>query len=235
MPTRVVNKRTERFDVYIGRPSPFGNPFAIGRDGDRDAVIAKFKTYFYGKLRTDPRFKQHVLALKGKTLGCFCKPEACHGDVIVDYLDSGVIDEPEAAAQAVTKSHRVAPSYEGGGFLPTNPSIRLLPSAEPRGNRHALKRPTNLPQATREGATARPPTPSGYLYALKVLLSDLFPPKKPFRFAGRTTRFDILTCIVIVIVFTIFMTMAYTCSAPVDPDPQKTPAGQEWSSHWHNP
>ena len=42
---RVLNKRTDRIPanaIYCGRPSPFGNPFAIGRDGTRDDVCDKF-------------------------------------------------------------------------------------------------------------------------------------------------------------------------------------------------
>ena len=40
--TVVVNLRKERFDVYIGRGSKWGNPFRIGADGDRVEVIRKY-------------------------------------------------------------------------------------------------------------------------------------------------------------------------------------------------
>lgn len=86
MKTRIVNLRKEKYDVYIGRPSQFGNPFEIGRDGTRSEVIEKYKVWFYERLE-NPQYKNQVLQLKGKTLGCFCKPSACHGDIIVDYLD----------------------------------------------------------------------------------------------------------------------------------------------------
>jgi len=87
--TRVVNLKTERYDVYIGRGrgSIFGNPFILGRDGDRTEVIGSFKRYFYNRLTLDDGFKAKVLELKGKVLGCFCKPLPCHGDVIVEYLE----------------------------------------------------------------------------------------------------------------------------------------------------
>ena len=42
MRTRVVHCRRERYDVYVGRPSPWGNPFVIGRDGTREEVVAKY-------------------------------------------------------------------------------------------------------------------------------------------------------------------------------------------------
>jgi hypothetical protein len=85
--TTVVNKYKSKFDIYIGRPSIFGNPFSIGKDGDRDEVIKKFRTYFNQRIKKDAHFKQEVLKLKGKTLGCYCKPQDCHGDVIANYLD----------------------------------------------------------------------------------------------------------------------------------------------------
>lgn len=88
MKTTVVNVRTDPCDVYIGRPSPFGNPFIIGRDGDRTAVIAKFTTWFERELRNNSWFRDQVLNLRGKRLGCYCAPAACHGDVIAQYLNT---------------------------------------------------------------------------------------------------------------------------------------------------
>lgn len=87
--TKVVNKKTARSmvgDVFIGRPSLFGNPFEIGKDGTRDEVIAKYETYFLERVARDVFFRKGVELLRGKRLVCFCKPLACHGDVIVEYL-----------------------------------------------------------------------------------------------------------------------------------------------------
>lgn len=68
--------------VYIGRPSPWGNPFLIGRDGTREEVIRKFSEYLFA----NPDLVARVQAeLRGKDLVCFCAPEACHGDVLI-YL-----------------------------------------------------------------------------------------------------------------------------------------------------
>lgn len=85
--TNVVNiDKGEKHDVYIGRGSRWGNPYAIGFDGDRDEVIHKFKYDFErGFLRFS---KEDLRELKGKTLGCHCKPAACHGDVLAEYLNS---------------------------------------------------------------------------------------------------------------------------------------------------
>jgi len=85
--TEVVNiKKYRGVFTYIGRGSLFGNPFRIGTHGTRDEVIVKYKQWFYDKLE-DLVFKDRVLGLKGKVLGCFCKPQKCHGDVIKEYLD----------------------------------------------------------------------------------------------------------------------------------------------------
>ncbi|WP_199739731.1 DUF4326 domain-containing protein [Comamonas sp. BIGb0124] len=89
--TRVVNKKlTNDFDVYIGRGSPWGNPYAISQgDGpDREEVIERYRGFFTEKIRTDEGFRSAVMGLKGLKLACFCKPQACHGDVIAEYLDS---------------------------------------------------------------------------------------------------------------------------------------------------
>ena len=91
--TVVVNVRNETCDIYIGRAtrgykgSEFANPFKIDKDGDRDEVIRKYRDYFYERLK-ELDFKKKVDSLRGKRLGCWCKPEHCHGDVIVEYLES---------------------------------------------------------------------------------------------------------------------------------------------------
>lgn len=91
MNTKVVNLRREKYDVYIGRAGHghdgyFGNPFPI-EASRRSETLDKFRAYFAERIETDPDFKARVLALKGKTLGCFCKPAACHGDVIAEWID----------------------------------------------------------------------------------------------------------------------------------------------------
>lgn len=90
--TKIVNvDKKEEFDVYIGRGSDWGNPYAIGIDGDRDEVIRKYQYDFdRGYLKSS---KEQLLKLRGKTLGCHCKPAACHGDVLAKYLNS--IDDGE--------------------------------------------------------------------------------------------------------------------------------------------
>ena len=85
--TTVVNIHThEGTSVYIGRGSNFGNPFVIGKDGDRDEVIEKYRAFFASRLNS-PEFRQALEKLRGKALGCYCVPKACHGGIIKAYLD----------------------------------------------------------------------------------------------------------------------------------------------------
>ncbi|QBX38634.1 DUF4326 domain-containing protein [Brevundimonas sp. S30B] len=74
----VVHCKREPYDVYIGRPSKWGNPFEIGRDGTRGEVIEKYREH----VLTRPDLMAALPELRGKTLGCWCAPKACHGDVL---------------------------------------------------------------------------------------------------------------------------------------------------------
>lgn len=105
--TTVVNITKEPCDEYIGRPMGkkwksvlldrlpknaiihdgyFGNPFIVGKHGDRARVIERYLEYFLKRIEEDAEFRSRVRELRGKRLGCFCKPLACHGDVIVEWL-----------------------------------------------------------------------------------------------------------------------------------------------------
>lgn len=87
MACQVVNKRTHQFDVYIGRGSRWGNPFIIGRNGDRATVIALYADHLWHAVQQNPALIDELKALDGKTLGCFCKPLPCHGDVIANAVN----------------------------------------------------------------------------------------------------------------------------------------------------
>lgn len=78
----IVHCKKSRYDVYIGRPSKWGNPFVIGKDGSREQVIAKYREYvLQSPLRND------LEQLRGKVLGCWCYPKPCHGDVLVELVN----------------------------------------------------------------------------------------------------------------------------------------------------
>ncbi len=94
----VVNLRKNPYDVYIGRPSFWGNPFEIGKDGNRYEVLIKYEDY----LNANPEMLAKLKELDGKVLGCFCKPKPCHGDVLIKVrLEQ--LEQEEQEAQPTSK------------------------------------------------------------------------------------------------------------------------------------
>lgn len=87
MVTRVINiNHGQRYDVYIGRPSIWGNPYshlpgtlAEHRVANRLEAIQCYEAWIMGQ----PELLAQIATLKGKILGCWCKPYACHGEVLV--------------------------------------------------------------------------------------------------------------------------------------------------------
>lgn len=98
MPAKVVHCKKEPYDVYIGRPSKWGNPFNICPKRTRERAIAEFKHWILGDdydaqcLRAHhpnpPTVKEIKAALKGKVLGCWCAPQACHGDILLEIANA---------------------------------------------------------------------------------------------------------------------------------------------------
>jgi len=82
--TTVVHCKLDEYDVYIGRPSKWGNPFVVGRDGDRETVIQKYRAW----IMEQDELLVDLHELRGKRLGCWCAPQACHGDVLAELADS---------------------------------------------------------------------------------------------------------------------------------------------------
>ncbi len=89
MQTRVVNVKSSTCDVYIGRASrgtrhsKWANPFKIGPDCTREQAIARYEKH----LRLHPELMAALPELKGKRLGCWCAPLACHGDILVKLIE----------------------------------------------------------------------------------------------------------------------------------------------------
>jgi hypothetical protein len=106
--TRVVNLNKLSFNwqnnpqyVYIGRAcywsdGLFGNPIRVGvkcpvcghLHNTGGSTLECFKLYFIDRIRNDYEFRQNVDSLRDKILVCFCKPNPCHGDVYVQYLEN---------------------------------------------------------------------------------------------------------------------------------------------------
>lgn len=90
---RVLNKYRHGIPpdaVFIGRPGKWGNPFIIGRDGNRAQVVAKYSAWLAGQPEL---LLQARRELHGRDLVCFCAPLQCHGDVLLEIANS-----PEQAA-----------------------------------------------------------------------------------------------------------------------------------------
>jgi hypothetical protein len=89
-------------NIYIGRKgvvfidkkrfpnesSCFANPFKIGKDGSREEVLDKYKKFIIDILDKNEDMKKLLKSYKGKNLGCWCTPESCHGDILIDLIKS---------------------------------------------------------------------------------------------------------------------------------------------------
>jgi len=81
----VVNKYKDPFHIYIGRGSKWGNPFVLMKDSsdeERNRVCDLYEEYFWTTNLVSELYK-----LKGKSLGCFCKPKRCHGDFLAKLVN----------------------------------------------------------------------------------------------------------------------------------------------------
>ena len=98
MITRVVHCKVEKYDVYIGRPSIFGNPFKLNAGESRDATLERYRSWLMLPEQAALRERAHR-ELKNKVLGCWCKPRAgfngqllCHGQILAGMVE-GVAPE----------------------------------------------------------------------------------------------------------------------------------------------
>ena len=92
---RAVNLRTEKYDIYIGRAGHgqeglFGNPFRVGIHGARGECVKLFRDWFYSEhpRAVDMRKLVQERIKPNDRLGCFCKPNACHGDIIAEFVNN---------------------------------------------------------------------------------------------------------------------------------------------------
>jgi hypothetical protein len=91
MPQRIQRKRIKGWRlpanaVSVTRPGRWGNPFAIGKDGDRAQVLRRFETYARDRMAKEPGWLE---PLRGKDLACFCSEgEACHADMLLQFANA---------------------------------------------------------------------------------------------------------------------------------------------------
>ena len=91
--TRVVHCKKSDYDVYIGRPSKWGNPFS-----HKEGTLAEFKISNRAEaiqryeewILTQPHLMGSLHELKGKTLGCWCNPKPCHGHTLAKLVERHV-------------------------------------------------------------------------------------------------------------------------------------------------
>lgn len=102
--TRIVSI-TSPYDIYIGRVGQgqdgmLGNPFVIAEYG-RALSLELYRVYLYRRAELDCEFRRRLLECEGKTLGCpgNCKVRglACHGDIIIGWLDDWKSGKIEAS------------------------------------------------------------------------------------------------------------------------------------------
>jgi hypothetical protein len=92
MVTKIVNLKHEPYDIYIGRGTKWGCPYTIIKDrptladeivDSKEEALSKYKEH----ILSSPELLNSLDELDGKVLGCFCKPEKCHGDVLIELLE----------------------------------------------------------------------------------------------------------------------------------------------------
>lgn len=87
-PKRIQRKRTKGWrmppnTISVARPSKWGNPFIVGKDGSAAAVVARFRAW------AEPQREQVRKDLAGKDLACFCRlDQPCHADVLLELANS---------------------------------------------------------------------------------------------------------------------------------------------------
>lgn len=90
--TSVVHCKKDKYDIYIGRPSKWGNPYshkegtlAKYKVATRKEAIEKYKRWILDG--EGSYLLRHLTELEGKVLGCWCKPQACHGDFLAELAN----------------------------------------------------------------------------------------------------------------------------------------------------
>lgn len=81
MIARVVNVKHEGYDVFIQRSTKWGNPYY------GPGAIELYKEHLKEQFRSGALTVADLAELRGKRLGCGCKPKPCHGDILADLVN----------------------------------------------------------------------------------------------------------------------------------------------------
>jgi hypothetical protein len=68
------------------RDSIWCNPYKINSTNDRSSVLKLYREHIISKLNRGEISSEELFSLKGKNLGCWCHPESCHGDIIIELI-----------------------------------------------------------------------------------------------------------------------------------------------------
>lgn len=140
---RIRRKKTgevvQDCDVYIGRrmtlggwnlpQSKWANPFPVKKEAERAEVLRKYEEW----IRTQPQLMASLEELRGKRLGCWCKPKACHGDILIRLMDEQS-SRPMATMQ-LTGHDRLYPRQLYTGNIQATPYAQkgLVATSLPEG------------------------------------------------------------------------------------------------------
>ena len=79
------------------KASTFANPFKVASEAGRQECLQRYEVYMRKRLQTEPAVLSELLELRGKKLGCWCHPKACHGDVLVKLIEEHVLKQSTEA------------------------------------------------------------------------------------------------------------------------------------------
>lgn len=84
----IVNLRDNPTKPYVrvDRRSKWGNPFVIGKDGNREEVIVKYRAWLEHQISNGDISEEELMELDGKTLACWCVPKPCHANVLASVV-----------------------------------------------------------------------------------------------------------------------------------------------------
>ena len=91
---KVLNKRMDIIPpeaIYVGRPSKWGNPYRIGKDGSRTEVIKLYR--YYLAMANLGHTTLNLGELRGKDLICWCAPLPCHADILLELANQEAEDD----------------------------------------------------------------------------------------------------------------------------------------------
>lgn len=124
----VVHCNKAPYDVYIGRPSPFGNPYshleksaAKFKVATREQAVSLYEKWLLARPELVERVKKE---LRGKTLGCYCAPLACHGDVLARIANEGVEPQPRSRSVYGGKASATPQSATPASTIPFTQFLR---------------------------------------------------------------------------------------------------------------